>query len=146
MNEIPTIRACDPPRMAVNAVLGGFARTVVIAPNHRLGTRIDTVTFDRPGLRVFVGTPSDRPRPAVPYLPGAVLGFVAVPQGVAAIASDLITVVRDGRVDCCDLHGEHCEPPAELCCRRCTEVGHPDHPPGVDCTWTSGQTAREDAT
>jgi len=34
---------------------------------------------------------------------------------------------------CCDLHGQHCEPPSELCCRWCPEVLHPNHPVGVDC-------------
>lgn len=25
---------------------------------------------------------------------------------------------------CCDLHNEHCEPPSDLCCWRCTEASH----------------------
>ena len=25
---------------------------------------------------------------------------------------------------CCDMHGRNCEPPAELCCDRCTEIVH----------------------
>lgn len=29
---------------------------------------------------------------------------------------------------CCDMHNEHCEPPAELCCERCTEVAHDTFP------------------
>ncbi len=28
---------------------------------------------------------------------------------------------------CCDLHNVRCEPPAELCCHVCAEIGHPDH-------------------
>lgn len=38
---------------------------------------------------------------------------------------------------CCDLHNSHCEPPADLCCRMCTEVRHPQHPPGVECVLTA---------
>lgn len=34
---------------------------------------------------------------------------------------------------CCDFHNIHCEPPSELCCRDCAEVGHPEHPRGVPC-------------
>lgn len=34
---------------------------------------------------------------------------------------------------CCDLHGVHCEPPAELCCTKCTEAAHPRHPRGAAC-------------
>jgi hypothetical protein len=34
---------------------------------------------------------------------------------------------------CCGFHNVHCEPPADLCCRACTEAGHPQHPPGVSC-------------
>ena len=34
---------------------------------------------------------------------------------------------------CCDLHNQHCEPPADLCCFRCTERAHPEHPRGVRC-------------
>lgn len=34
---------------------------------------------------------------------------------------------------CCDMHGQHCEPPSELCCRECGEASHPEHPPGVHC-------------
>jgi hypothetical protein len=37
--------------------------------------------------------------------------------------------------ECCDMHNEHCEPPSELCCGRCTEWDHPRHPAGVRCTW-----------
>lgn len=36
-------------------------------------------------------------------------------------------------IPCCDLHNQSCEPPAELCCRSCTEAGHPEHPRGVQC-------------
>lgn len=36
-------------------------------------------------------------------------------------------------IPCCDLHNQHCEPPSELCCRSCTEAGHPQHPRGVQC-------------
>ena len=25
---------------------------------------------------------------------------------------------------CCDLHGTHCGPPADLCCEHCTEAAH----------------------
>lgn len=35
---------------------------------------------------------------------------------------------------CCDLHGRNCEPPAELCCRWCTEATHPDHYDGTNCS------------
>lgn len=34
---------------------------------------------------------------------------------------------------CCDLHGIHCEPPADLCCHDCPEATHPDHRPGERC-------------
>ncbi len=37
---------------------------------------------------------------------------------------------------CCDLHGLHCEPPAELCCHDCPEARHPEHAPGVECVLT----------
>jgi hypothetical protein len=39
---------------------------------------------------------------------------------------------------CCDLHNRHCEPPGDLCCGSCTEINHPQHPAGVQCTWTTG--------
>lgn len=128
---------CNPPRMAIRAVQGGFGCELLITPASRHGARIDTVTHEPPGWRVYVGAP-DQPRPASPYRPGQVLGFVEVPRGAVAITADLITVVRDGRVDCCDMHNWHCEPPGDLCCRWCTEVAHPEHPPGVACTWTAG--------
>lgn len=25
---------------------------------------------------------------------------------------------------CCDMHNQHCEAPADLCCDKCTEVSH----------------------
>jgi hypothetical protein len=36
---------------------------------------------------------------------------------------------------CCDMHNIHCEPPSELCCGRCTEVGHGifGHTDGTAC-------------
>ena len=34
---------------------------------------------------------------------------------------------------CCDMHNEHCEPPSELCCDGCTEIGHPEHRDGGTC-------------
>lgn len=34
---------------------------------------------------------------------------------------------------CCEMHNEHCEPPAELCCWMCSEANHPDHPAGMVC-------------
>ncbi|WBB94113.1 hypothetical protein [Verrucosispora sp. WMMC514] len=37
---------------------------------------------------------------------------------------------------CCDLHNANCEPPADLCCRGCTEAAHPEHPRGVPCVLT----------
>jgi hypothetical protein len=30
-------------------------------------------------------------------------------------------------MNCCDLHGRHCEPPSELCCEGCTEAAHGYH-------------------
>jgi hypothetical protein len=29
---------------------------------------------------------------------------------------------------CCDMHNQHCEPPADLCCRDCTEAAHDNFP------------------
>jgi len=29
---------------------------------------------------------------------------------------------------CCDMHNRHCEPPGDLCCRRCTEASHDSFP------------------
>jgi hypothetical protein len=29
---------------------------------------------------------------------------------------------------CCDMHNRHCEPPADLCCRDCTEAAHDTFP------------------
>jgi hypothetical protein len=40
----------------------------------------------------------------------------------------------DGPAECCDLHGRHCEPPSELCCRLCTEHDHPAHRDGSVCS------------
>lgn len=37
---------------------------------------------------------------------------------------------------CCDMHNEHCEPPSELCCLRCTEAQHPEHADGRKCVLT----------
>lgn len=34
---------------------------------------------------------------------------------------------------CCEWHSQTCEPPSELCCDRCPEVNHPEHPDGVPC-------------
>lgn len=34
---------------------------------------------------------------------------------------------------CCEFHNIHCEPPSELCCYRCTEARHPEHPAGIRC-------------
>lgn len=42
-------------------------------------------------------------------------------------------MVRPIVIPCCDLHNQNCEPPSELCCRSCTEAGHPEHPRGVQC-------------
>jgi hypothetical protein len=42
---------------------------------------------------------------------------------------------------CCDLHNVHCEPPGDLCCGRCTEARHPQHPPGVTCVLAAHQAA-----
>lgn len=41
---------------------------------------------------------------------------------------------------CCDLHGVHCEPPGELCCRACTEGEHPEHPAGALCVLVARET------
>ena len=38
---------------------------------------------------------------------------------------------------CCDMHNQHCEPPSELCCRRCPEAGHPEHQDGAVCVLPS---------
>lgn len=35
--------------------------------------------------------------------------------------------------DCCPHHTLTCEPPSELCCPRCAEGSHPDHPARVLC-------------
>jgi hypothetical protein len=32
------------------------------------------------------------------------------------------------RPACCDSHNEHCEPPADLCCDRCSEAAHDTFP------------------
>lgn len=37
------------------------------------------------------------------------------------------------RMPCCDLHGVHCEPAADLCCERCTEARHPKHRAYIPC-------------
>lgn len=37
----------------------------------------------------------------------------------------------------CDMHNQHCEPPADLCCGNCTEVNHPLHPPRERCVLDS---------
>lgn len=34
---------------------------------------------------------------------------------------------------CCDSHTRTCEPPSELCCARCPEAAHPQHPTGIPC-------------
>jgi hypothetical protein len=39
----------------------------------------------------------------------------------------------EARGYCCPLHGRRCEPPSELCCVKCSEARHPEHPPGVPC-------------
>lgn len=50
---------------------------------------------------------------------------------------------------CCDMHNQHCEPPADLCCRNCTEAAHDTfpirHADGTPCvmdrpTSTTGET------
>lgn len=35
---------------------------------------------------------------------------------------------RQPAAPCCDMHNVHCEPPSDLCCRRCTEAGHDTFP------------------
>jgi hypothetical protein len=50
---------------------------------------------------------------------------------------------------CCDLHNQHCEPPAELRCWRCSEAGHDTfptpHADGSPCLLTN-QTNPEEMT
>lgn len=47
-------------------------------------------------------------------------------------------VILPTHYSCCDLHGVHCEPPAELCCHDCPEVRHPEHAAGVECVLAEG--------
>jgi hypothetical protein len=49
----------------------------------------------------------------------------------AQIAAEDAAAQAEGR--CCHLHTRTCEPPSELCCERCTEARHPDHPDGELC-------------
>jgi hypothetical protein len=45
----------------------------------------------------------------------------------------LLLVRRYGPLPCCDMHNVHCEPPGDLCCYGCTEIGHPEHSDGGKC-------------
>jgi hypothetical protein len=40
---------------------------------------------------------------------------------------------------CCRWHTTACEPPSELCCLRCPERDHPQHPAGIRCVLTYGR-------
>lgn len=75
----------------------------------------------------------------VPWLPGK----TALEAAATEVDGRRVLLVRPAATDptgwlmswapCCDLHNQHCEPPSELCCHRCTEVEHPAHPRGVRC-------------
>ena len=52
-------------------------------------------------------------------------------DGVSPV--DFYTWAEVDALSCCDLHNEHCEPPSELCCWKCSEVDHPQHPEDVRC-------------
>lgn len=47
-------------------------------------------------------------------------------EAVHGVAS--VTVLPLRTAPCCDLHNEHCEPPADLCCVACTEAWHDTFP------------------
>ena len=54
------------------------------------------------------------------------------PEMAAALVAAVDALPPAGA--CCDLHGRNCEPPSELCCRRCTEASHPEHRDGTACS------------
>jgi hypothetical protein len=72
----------------------------------------------------------------LPMPPWRVLGDRVDPS-VHCTACGMHGVVQI-EATCCDIHGPKCEPPSELCCRRCPEAGHPWHPPGVECVLPGG--------
>jgi len=76
----------------------------------------------------------ERIGPTINGWQAAILWFPdgAQPFGSRMYIKHLVRWCRLLRV-CCDLHGQHCEPPGDLCCYACTEVNHPDHPAGVAC-------------
>lgn len=88
---------------------------------HKIADQIEAGTLTPWEQNLPAGPPSVAVEP--PAAPGA---STATPEAAEAEFGA-----------CCDLHGRNCEPPSELCCEGCTEVRHPFHPPGVDCTWAS---------
>jgi hypothetical protein len=75
---------------------------------------------------------TNRKLPAVAYVDDRAVRFESWPQTLLVLAELNLQVTHPA---CCDSHGRHCEPPADLCCQGCTEARHPFHPPGVGCTW-----------
>jgi hypothetical protein len=77
------------------------------------------------------------PAPAVERAADAVVAILYTADDGPAMMAEVRAVLADlvrAAGQCCDLHNEHCEPPSELCCGRCTEWDHPRHPAGVRCT------------
>jgi hypothetical protein len=66
---------------------------------------------------------------------GAVDAYRLLQQAGGSTVRYRALLIKHGLLppECCDLHNIHCEPPADLCCDDCTEVRHPQHPPGVPC-------------
>lgn len=48
------------------------------------------------------------------------------------------TALRTALGGCYDLHNANCGRRSDLCCWRCTEHAHPDHPVGVTCVLEAG--------
>lgn len=125
----------------INRGTDGLSRTVYALIFNGITRASSSATNDRDWIRL-----SERERITQAVYAELAAGNIEFRLGGLA----LLAQVAGKPPACCDLHGPNCEPPSELCCASCTEVDHPRHPVGVQCTWTttkkpSEPTAERDA-
>jgi len=106
-----------------------FAECLALGEPEGAGLRIGVTLSDAPAGTVF------DPTMVLPCLLGDRCPTGGHHELRAVSAGELARLMRDeDESRCCDLHGRNCEPPSEICCDQCTEMAHPMHGDGTQCS------------
>jgi hypothetical protein len=113
--DVYSVRALDPEvaEQVVTQVLGAALA----------GRTVDeyAVQMSGGGMHVRVSDPQvERIYPLADWLKHSSRNGTRVWRRCAVVVEDWHEVAAESSEPCCDLHGEHCEPPADLCCTDCS--------------------------